>query len=91
MKIYFLEYFGEYFNELDSLEKFVLIAGSIIFVYTWILVIYELIDNRKMRKGYIVDKSFLSMEERCGERLDKDVKITVRNRYVTNYICDIDD
>lgn len=84
-------YFWEYFNELDSLEKFVLIAGSIIFVYTWILVIYELIDNRKMRKGYIVDKSFLMMEERCGERLDKDVKITVRNRYVTNYICDIDD
>lgn len=84
-------YFGEYFNELDSLEKFVLIAGSIIFVYTWILVIYELIDNRKMRKGYIVDKSFLRMEERCGECLDKDVKFTVRNRYVTNYICDIDD
>jgi len=83
-------YFFEHFNELDSIEKFVLILVFIMFVYMWVLVIYELIDNYKMRRGYIVDKSFLRMEERCGVKLEKDAKIIVTHRYVTNYIFDIE-
>lgn len=84
-------YFLERFNELDSIEKVVLILFFIMLIYTWIIMIYELIDMRKMSRGYIVDKSFLKMEERCGENLDKEVKITVRTRYVTNYIVNIDE
>ena len=80
----------EHFKNLEYTEKAALIIVLVIFLYTWLLVIYELIDSYKMRRGYIVDNSFLKMEERCGVRLDKDVKITVRNHYVTNFICDID-
>lgn len=78
----------ERFKEWDYIEKVVLLMVFIMFVYIWLLVFYELMDNRKMRQGYIVDKSFLRMKEKCGERLDKDVKIAVSHRYVTNYICD---
>ena len=84
-------YLVERFKEFDSIEKVALIIVFIMFIYTWTIVIYELIDTRKLNRGYIVDKSFLRMEERCGENLNnKKIKITVRNRYVTNYICDTD-